>query len=199
MSIRDQLDKDLKDALRQNDEARKTVLRGVLAEIKKADLPRTVEYKRAPGDTWDSVAAKHNVDAAALARAYECAPGDPIPDEAATIVVQLPKMELSDADVQALAAKQVKQRRDSIEAFEKAGRQDLADKEKSEIAMLEEYLPAAMSREEIESEARAVIAEVGAAGPADKGKVMSALMPRLAGRAEGRTINEIVSSLLGSP
>lgn len=197
MSIRDQLDNDLKDALRQNDEARKTVLRGVLAEIKKADLPQTVEHKRAPGDTWESVASKHGVDAAALARAYESAPGGPIPDEAATIVVQLPKKELGDDDLQALIAKQVKQRRDSIDAFEKAGRQDLAHKEKSEIAILEAYLPAAMSREEIEAEAKAVIAEVGAAGPSDKGKVMSAIMPKLAGRAEGRTINEIVSELLG--
>lgn len=196
MSIKDQLDDDLKDALRQNDDVRKTVLRGVLAEIKKADLPQTVEHRRAPGDTWESIASKHGVDAAALARAYESAPGEPIPDEAATIVVQLPKKELGDADLQALVAKQVKQRRDSIEAFEKAGRQDLADKEKAEIAILEKYLPAAMSREEIESEAKAVIAEVGASGPSDKGKVMSALMPKLAGRAEGRVINEVVSELL---
>ena len=201
MSIKDQIADDLKDALRQNDELRKTVLRAVIAEMQKAGLPQTVEHKRAPGDTWQSIAAKHGADAASLARAYESDAAAPIPDEVddkplKTIVVQLPKKEQDDAAVQALVAKQVKQRRDSIDAFEKAGRQDLADKEKAEIALLEGYLPTSMSRDEIMAEAKSVIAEVGASGPSDKGKVMSALMPRLAGRAEGREINAVVSELL---
>lgn len=201
MSIRDQLADDLKDALRQSDELRKTVLRGVMAELQKADLPETVEHKRAPGDTWDSIAAKHGADSAALASAYGSDPAAPIPEEVdgsplRTIVVQLPKKALDDAAVQAVIAKQVKQRRDSIDAFEKAGRQDLADKEKAEIGVLEGYLPAAMGRDEILAEAKRVIEEVGASGPSDKGKVMKALMPRLAGRAEGREINAVVSELL---
>lgn len=203
MSLKDQLSEDLKDAMRAGDEVRKSTLRAVITEIQKAEVPQVVEHRIAAGDTWAAVAAQYDADASQLAGAYKASASDPIPkvDEDSApltkLVVRLPAGPLSDENVQAIVAKQVKQRRDSIDAFKKAGRQDLVDKEAAELRVLEAYMPAQMGPEEIAAEARAVIKEVGASGPGDKGKVMSTLMPRLAGRAGGRTINEIVTELLG--
>ncbi|HVP04437.1 MAG TPA: GatB/YqeY domain-containing protein [Dehalococcoidia bacterium] len=104
--------------------------------------------------------------------------------------------ELTDEQVIQVIVKQVKQRRESIEEFGKAGRQDLVDKETAEMKVLEAYMPPQLGREEIAAEARAVIAEVGAKAPSDKGKVMSVLMKKLAGKADGKDINAVVTELL---
>jgi uncharacterized protein YqeY len=148
MSLKEQLANDLKDAIRQSDEARKIAIRLTLAAIKNAEVDKGTA--------------------------------------------------LSDADVLGLLGKEVKQRRESIREFEKGGRQDLVAKEQAELTILQAYLPPQMSRDEIVQAAREVIAEVDAGGPGDKGKVMSVLIKRLAGRAEGREINEVVTEILAS-
>jgi uncharacterized protein YqeY len=106
--------------------------------------------------------------------------------------------DLDDAEVLQVLASLVKQRRDSIDQFSKAGRTDLVDKETAEIAVLEQYLPPAASPEEIDAAVAAAIAETGAASPKDMGKVMKAVMPKLAGtNADGKTVNEAVRRKLG--
>jgi hypothetical protein len=106
------------------------------------------------------------------------------------------RKELTDDQVMQVIGKQVKQRKESIDEFQKAGRQDLVDKETAEMVILQAYMPEQMGRDEIAAEVRKVIEEVGAKGQADKGKVMQVLMPRLSSKAEGREINAVVTELL---
>jgi uncharacterized protein YqeY len=107
--------------------------------------------------------------------------------------------DLEDAEVLQVVASLVKQRRDSIDQFSKAGRTDLVDKETAEITVLEAYLPPAASPEEIDAAVAAAVAETGAASPRDMGKVMKAVMPKLAGKnADGKTVNEAVRRKLGA-
>jgi uncharacterized protein YqeY len=103
---------------------------------------------------------------------------------------------LEDSDILGVIAKEIRQRKESIEAFQQGGRQELASQEEAEMAVLEKYLPQQMSRDEIIAEARRVIEEVGAEGIRDKGKVMPQLIAKLKGRADGREINEVVTELL---
>jgi uncharacterized protein YqeY len=102
----------------------------------------------------------------------------------------------SDQDILGVIAKEAKQRRESIVEYQRAGRQDLVEAESAELAILEDYLPRQLSREEIEAEARQVIAEVGASGPRDIGKVMKPLIGKLRGRADGKLVNQVVRELL---
>lgn len=104
--------------------------------------------------------------------------------------------ELPEADVLAILQRQVKQRRDSIEQFERGGREDLAEIERAEIAVIEDYLPEQLSEAEIEAAARRVIEQTGASGPGDRGKVMGPLMKKLRGKADGAAVNAAVSKLL---
>jgi hypothetical protein len=106
--------------------------------------------------------------------------------------------ELGDADILGIVAKQIRQHKESIEAFRQGKRDDLVAQEEAELAVLQGYLPQQMTREEIISAARLVIDEVGAQGPGDKGKVMPKLIAQLKGRADGREINAIVTELLTS-
>jgi uncharacterized protein len=105
---------------------------------------------------------------------------------------------LDDAESQQVMTSLIKQRRDSIEQFRKGGRDDLADKEAAEITTLETYLPPPIDAAGLEQLVAEVVAELGATGPKDLGRVMKAMMPRLAGQAvDGRTVTELVKRRLG--
>lgn len=106
------------------------------------------------------------------------------------------RVTLDDAAVAAIVDKLAKQRKDSIAAFTQAGRQDLADKETAELTVLQAYLPARLSAEEVAAAVKALVAEVGASGPADMGKVMGAAKARLAGKADMAAVSAAVKAAL---
>ena len=108
------------------------------------------------------------------------------------------RVELDDTAVIAIVDKLIKQRKDSVDAFTKAGRQDLADKESSEIDVLKAYLPARMSEAEITQAVQAIVAELGAAGPGDMGKVMGAVKTQLAGKADMGLVSAAVKAALSN-
>ncbi len=126
-----------------------------------------------------AVAAIQNREIDAVTR-KEIAQGSPIPEESVLKVI----------------AAMVKQRRESIDAFLQGNRPELAEKERAEITVLERYLPQALSPQEIEALVREAIAETGAKGPSDMGRLMKAVMPKTAGRADGKAVNETVRRLL---
>jgi uncharacterized protein len=106
------------------------------------------------------------------------------------------RVTLDDAGVVAIVDKLIKQRKDSIAAFQQAGRADLADKEAAETRVLEAYLPQRLSAEEVAAEVRAIVAELGAKGPGDMGKVMGVVKTRLAGKAEMGQVSAAVKQAL---
>lgn len=103
---------------------------------------------------------------------------------------------LTDEDVVEVLAKQVKQRRESVDVYRDAGRGDRAEAEEAEAAILSEFLPAQLTEEEVTDLARSAIAETGASGPADMGRVMGSVVPQTKGRADGRLVSEVVRRLL---
>jgi uncharacterized protein len=103
---------------------------------------------------------------------------------------------LSDADLITIVQKQIKQRQDSIESFKTANREDLQKKEEAELAFLKTYLPAALTQEELEALVKSVIAEVGATSKAQVGQVMKAAIAKAAGKADGKSINQLALKLL---
>jgi uncharacterized protein YqeY len=198
MSIKDQIVKDLQDAMRSGDDLRKQTLRMARASIKNAEMARSAEIldmvtqndPKAKGEPFDEIRQRRKVaqesdDAGDTAAAS--AERNAINDLLARV------SELDDAGVQDVLRKEIKQRQDSVDAYRKAGRAQLADKEAAEIALLEAYLPKQLSEEEIEAEVREVIAQTGAR---EMNKVMPAAMARLKGRAEGRAVNRVVTRLL---
>jgi uncharacterized protein len=146
MTLRDQINNDVKEAMRAGDTRKRDAIRLLTAALKQKEV-----------------------------------------DERVT---------LADVDVVAIIDKMLKQRRDSIAQFEKGGRQDLADIEKYELSILQAYMPQALSETEIAEAIAASIAESGAKGPADMGKVMAVLKPKLAGRADMAKVFGVVKAKL---
>ncbi len=108
------------------------------------------------------------------------------------------RVELTDAMVLAIIEKMIKQRKDSISQFEAGGRQDLADIEKAELLILAAYMPAGLSEAEMQTAVAAAVAEVGATGPQDMGKLMAVLKPKLAGRADMTVVSAMVKAALAA-
>ena len=103
---------------------------------------------------------------------------------------------LEDSDIEAIISKQYKQRKDSLKEFEKAGRDDLIEQTKAEMAIIEDYLPKQLSQEEIGAIVEDTIQEIGAESMKDMGKVMKAIMPKVKGKADGKVVNQIVREKL---
>lgn len=112
----------------------------------------------------------------------------------AEIEKKLAKIE--DTDVYEIIQKQIRQHKDSIEQFEKGNRKDLAEKEKSELVILESYMPEQLSVEDVEEIVKEIIAETGASTKTETGKVMKAVMDKAKGRTDGKTVNQIVLKFL---
>ncbi len=106
------------------------------------------------------------------------------------------KREMDDSAVLDIISRQVRQRRESIQMYKDANRQELVDKETQELGILQEYMPAQLTEEELTALAQDVIQEVGATGPRDKGRVMGRLMPKVRGKAQGGDVNRVVTTLL---
>lgn len=106
--------------------------------------------------------------------------------------------ELTDEETMEVLSREAKRRRESIEGAEKAGRPDIAAKEAQELEILTVYMPEQLGEDEIEQIAKEVVFEVGAAGPKDRGRVMSALMQRVRGRADGKVVSQVVERILQS-
>jgi uncharacterized protein YqeY len=104
---------------------------------------------------------------------------------------------LDEGEVLGVIAKEVKRHLESIDAFKKGNRADLVAKEEAELKILQSYMPAQLSHDDVVKAVKEVIAAVGATGPGDKGKVMQQLMPKLKGKADGKLINDVVTELLG--
>ena len=178
MSLTDQLRVDLKDAMRAKDQTRTGTIRLLLSAL---NYEHGTKRQRA----LDTLAEARRVDLREIPES-ELPPDEP----------------LSDAEALQVVAREVKKRQDSVEAYRKAGRDDLATSEEAEIGVLKAYLPAQMSVEEAREQVAAIIGELRGAGPAlgpaDMKRVMPVVMGRLRDRSDGRTLNQLVRELLSS-
>ena len=214
MSLVQRLNDDLKEALRSGDTRRRSVIRLVLAAVKNAELvkngPLTPEEVTAAlkgaGLALSREQANLALEASWAQRRGELqANGSAyaaIDPRAIDVLAEAGAAKagrsgpLTDAEVEDIIQKQAKQRQDSIEAYRQAGRADLAANEEAELAVLQRYLPQPLTPEELRALAQAAIAETGASGPRDMGKVMPVIMARAGKRADGRSVSAVVRELL---
>lgn len=209
MSLSQQLQDDLKTALRSGDTRRRSVIRLILAAVKNAEL-----IKNGPLSP-DEVTAALTAAGLALSReqahlaleaSWAARRGEEQPkganEQAVAVLARIGEEKaasagpLTDAELIDLIHKQAKQRRDSIEAYRRAGREDLAANEEAELEVLGEYLPKPLTTAELRQLAEAAIAATGASGPRDMGKVMPRVMAQVGQRADGRTVSAVVKELL---
>jgi uncharacterized protein len=198
MTLKDQLMKDLQDAMRSGDDLRKETLRMARSSVKNAEMMRSAEIldmvsrndPAARGELFDRI--RHHRK---LAQEYDDTGQVELAqkerDRIAELVAQ--NTDFDDAKVQDVLRKEIKQRRESAEEYEKGKRMDLADRERAEVSILEVYLPAQMSEDEIETEVRAILAETDAR---EMSKIMPQAMARMKGKADGRLVNRVVTRVL---
>jgi uncharacterized protein len=183
--LKTQLSSDLKTALRSGEKVKLSVIRNILAAVKNTEMAR--QEKMMAGFLKEHQVTANDDDAAKKAKL------DAVAREVERIK---PQFALNDGDILGVISKEAKQREESIAAYKQGNRMDLVVQEEAELAILKTYLPQQATREDIVNAVKQVIAETGAQGPRDKGKVMPKVIAMLKGRAEGREINEVVSELL---
>ena len=183
--LKTKLNNDLKTSLRAGEKLKLIVIRTILSSIKNTEMAR--QEKLMAGFLKDHQVTANDDEAARQAKL----------DEIAREVERItPQIQLNDGDILVVIGKEAKQREESIVAYKAGNRPDLVSQEEAELAIIKAYLPQQASRDEIMNIAKQVIAETGAQGPRDKGKVMPKIIAQLKGKADGREINEVVSELL---
>ncbi|MBA3942972.1 MAG: GatB/YqeY domain-containing protein [Herpetosiphonaceae bacterium] len=173
MALDEQLQNDMKAAMRSKDTLRLDTIRLLRSNLQ---AERGAKRQRA----LDALVAQRRV-------ALDAIPANELP----------PEEPLTEAEMQQVLAREAKKRQDSVEIYTRGGRQDLADQEQAELAILQSYLPARLSVDEVRPMVQAIITEVGATSKADMKKVMPVVMSRLRDKADGRMLNQLVGELLG--
>jgi uncharacterized protein len=187
MSLKDQLQADLKTAMLNKETVRRDVIRYTQAALKNAELAKNQKLIEERAHLWRTETVDEDGDPITLIN-------EPVRDRELAEIAKLTP--LNDEEQLTVLITEVKRRRDTIAEAEKANRPEIVAREQAELDVVLGYLPKQMSREEVTAAAQAVVAEVGAKGPADTGKVMGKLMPQLKGKADGKMISEVVKELL---
>ena len=187
MPLKDRLQTDLHQAMRNRDQIRVSVIRMLRSSIGYEEMRRKDELYQMLRSSFSCEEIEEAEKAGDLHDLLRSSVGYEEIEK---------KKDVDDSGVIDLISREVRQRRESIEMYRGGNRQDLVDKEEAELTILREYLPTQLSQEELADLAKGVIEEVGATGPRNKGKVMGRLIPQVRGKAEGSVVNEVVTKLL---